>query len=121
MTAQRLSEMKCVACRGGEPQATEGEIQAWGPQVPDWEVIQDNGVNKLRRSYKLIDFMDAMRFANRIAKIAEAEDHHPLIEITWGRATVTWWTHKIGGLHRNDFIMAAKTDEIYTASRDVGD
>lgn len=119
MTAERLSQMKCVACRGGEPQATEAEINAWKPQIADWEIIRVNGVNRLRRTYKLIDFMDAVRFANRVAELAEAEDHHPVIEIAWGRATVIWWTHKIGGLHRNDFIMAAKTDEAYAAARDV--
>lgn len=106
-----LTGMKCVACRGGEPLATEDEIREWHPQVPEWEIVEDSGVKKLKRTYKFKDFAAALSFVDRIGALAEEEDHHPLIEFTWGRATITWWTHKIKGLHRNDFIMAAKSDE----------
>jgi 4a-hydroxytetrahydrobiopterin dehydratase len=106
-----LVGMKCVACKGEEPKATEQDIASWKPQVPEWEIIEDSEVKKLRRTFKFKDFAQALAFVNRVGALAEAEDHHPLIEFTWGKATVIWWTHKIGGLHRNDFIMAAKTDE----------
>ncbi len=111
--ADRLTDMKCVACRGGEPQATEQEIAAWKPQVADWEIVERDRVKRLERTFKFKDFQQALDFVNRVGQLAEADDHHPLIEFTWGRATISWWTHKIKGLHRNDFIMAAKTDEAH--------
>jgi 4a-hydroxytetrahydrobiopterin dehydratase len=72
------------------------------------------GIETLRRVYKLKTFLAAMEFANQISTIAEQGDHHPALLIEWGRVTVTWWSHSIGGLHLNDFVMAAKTDEIYS-------
>jgi 4a-hydroxytetrahydrobiopterin dehydratase len=63
-----------------------------------------------------MDFIKAMDFTNRAAQLANEEDHHPAILTEWGKVTVTWWTHKIKGLHQNDFIMAAKTDQLYGKS-----
>jgi 4a-hydroxytetrahydrobiopterin dehydratase len=68
---------------------------------------------RLEKSFKFENFTQAMAFASRVAQAAEAEDHHPALLTEWGRVTVTWWTHRIKGLHRNDFIMAAKTDELF--------
>ena len=107
-----LKTMKCVACRGGEPTLTESQILELMPQVPDWVVKDFDGVARLVRAFKLPDFTTAVAFTNRVAAIAEAEDHHPLIITEWGKVTVQWWTHKIRGLHQNDFIMAAKTDQV---------
>jgi 4a-hydroxytetrahydrobiopterin dehydratase len=107
-----LHQMKCVACRGGEPPLTADEITALQPAVPEWEVIEIDGVPRLERSFKLKNFIEAMAFTNKIAMTAEKEDHHPLIVTEWGRVKVQWWTHKIKGLHKNDFIMAAKTDQL---------
>ena len=107
-----LAKMKCVACRGGEPVLTEQEIVALQPDVPDWQVVEDDGVKRLERVFKLKNFIEAMAFTNKIAMTAEKEDHHPLIVTEWGRVKVQWWTHKIKGLHQNDFIMAAKTDRL---------
>lgn len=107
-----LSESKCVACRGDEPPLPDGEIAALKPQVPEWTVIERDGIKRLERVFKLKNFAEALALTNKIGEIAEAEDHHPLIVTEWGRVTVVWWTHKIKGLHRNDFIMAAKTDEL---------
>lgn len=118
--AEQLTAMKCVACRGGEPQATQQEIAAWKPQIPEWELIEQDGINRLQRSFKFKDFQQTLDFVNRVGRLAEQEDHHPLIEFTWGRATITWWTHKIKGLHRNDFIMAAKTDGVYQPPKQSG-
>jgi 4a-hydroxytetrahydrobiopterin dehydratase len=75
-----------------------------------WQVKDAAGVQRLERVFKLRDFAEALAFTNRIGGMAEAEGHHPLIITEWGKVTVEWWTHKIGGLHQNDFIMAAKTD-----------
>jgi 4a-hydroxytetrahydrobiopterin dehydratase len=83
------------------------------PQVPDWQVVEREGVRQLERAFKFRDFVHALAFTDRIGALAEAEGHHPALLTEWGKVTVTWWTHKIGGLHLNDFIMAAKTDQVY--------
>jgi 4a-hydroxytetrahydrobiopterin dehydratase len=109
-----LSAGKCVACRGGEPTLTDSEISELHPQVIDWQIKEVDVVKRLERVFKLKNFVEAIAFTNKIGVIAEEEDHHPLIITEWGRVTVQWWTHKIKGLHKNDFIMAAKTDEVFT-------
>ncbi len=107
-----LKHLKCVPCRGGEPPLTDDAIRSYQPQVPGWDVIEVEGIKRLQRQFKFKDFAQALAFTDRVGALAEAEDHHPAILTEWGRVTVTWWTHKIKGLHRNDFIMAAKTDQI---------
>lgn len=110
---EQLSGMKCTACRGGEPTLTDAEIAEYHPQVPDWEIVERNGIKRLERVFKFPNFAQALAFTNRVGELAEEEGHHPALLTEWGRVTVTWWTHKIRGLHRNDFIMAAKTDQAY--------
>jgi len=110
-----LKSLKCVACRGGEPLISEEELQEFMPQLPDWQIVEIQGVKRLERLFKFRNFRESLAFTNQVGEIAEQEDHHPLIQTEWGRVTVNWWTHKIKGLHRNDFIMAAKTDELYLA------
>jgi 4a-hydroxytetrahydrobiopterin dehydratase len=110
---EALARERCVACRRDAPTVTEAEIAELHPQVSDWGLVEDGGVKKLRRVFSFGDFANALRFTNAVAEIAEEEGHHPALLTEWGRTTVTWWTHKIHGLHRNDFIMAAKTDELY--------
>ena len=106
-----LAAGQCVACRGGEPVLTNAKIEDLLLHVIDWEVIEVDGVKRIEKVFKLKNFVDAVEFTNKVAVIAEEQGHHPLIITEWGRVTVQWWTHKIKGLHRNDFIMAAKTDE----------
>jgi len=106
-----LTQMKCVACRKGEPTVTEAEITELQPQVPDWQIVEREAIKRLERVFKFENFAQALAFTNQVGEIAEAEGHHPALLTEWGKVTVTWWTHKIKGLHRNDFIMAAKTDE----------
>ena len=110
-----LKALQCVPCRGGEPTVTETELQEYLPQIPEWVVVERDGINRLERRYKFKNFREALTFTGQVGVLAEAYDHHPALLTEWGRVTVTWWTHKIKGLHRNDFIMAAKTDEIYTS------
>ena len=105
-----LAEFKCVACRGGEPTLTAEQVAELQPQVPDWQVKEVDGVPRLERTFKFRNFIDAVAFTNKVALIAEKQDHHPMIATEYGSVTVAWWTHKIKGLHQNDFIMAAKTD-----------
>lgn len=107
-----LSQFKCAACRGGEPTVTDAEIAEYQLQVPEWQIQEVDGVQRLVRVFKLKNFIEAIAFTNKVGLIAEKEDHHPLIITEYGRVTVNWWTHKIKGLHQNDFIMAAKTDEV---------
>lgn len=108
-----LSQMKCVACRPDSPRATEREMKEWLPQIPEWRVIERDGEPQLTRTYKFKDFAEALAFTNRVGELAEQEDHHPALLTEYGAVTARWWTHAIKGLHRNDFIMAAKSDELY--------
>jgi 4a-hydroxytetrahydrobiopterin dehydratase len=110
-----LTAEKCVACRRDAPTVTDAEIAELQPQVPDWELVEIDGVKRLRRVFAFDDFAQALEFTNTIGAVAEEEGHHPALLTEWGRVTVSWWTHKIRGLHRNDFIMAAKTDRVYGA------
>ena len=110
---ETLTQMKCVACRRDAPTVTDAEIAEFHRQVSDWEIVELDGVKRLRRVFSVDDFAQALGFTNKVGELAEAEGHHPALLTEWGRTTVTWWTHKITGLHRNDFIMAAKTDELY--------
>ncbi len=107
-----LTEMKGVACRGGEPTVTDDEIAELHSQVPDWMIAEIDAIKRIERVFKFKNFAEALKFTNQIGELAEAEGHHPAILTEWGRVTLTWWTHKIKGLHRNDFIMAAKTNKI---------
>lgn len=82
-------------------------------QLPNWDLVEEDGIKKLRRTFDFSNFAEALDFTNQVGEIAEAEGHHPIITLTWGRATVTWYTHKVKGLQENDFTMAAKTNELY--------
>lgn len=116
----QLAQMKCTACRGDEPRLTDAEIAQYRPHVPQWQIVERDGIKRLERVFKFTDFAQALAFTNQVGQIAEEEGHHPALLTEWGKVTVTWWTHKIKGLHRNDFIMAAKTDQLYQASTQAG-
>ncbi len=91
---------------------TDAEITELLPQVAEWQIKEVGGMRRLERVFKFKNFAQALEFTNRISAIAEADDHHPLLVTEWGRVTVQWWTHVVKGLHKNDFIMAAKSDEL---------
>jgi 4a-hydroxytetrahydrobiopterin dehydratase len=110
-----LTQEKCVACRRDAPTVTDAEVAELLPQVPDWELVEVDGIKRLTRVFPADDFAQALEFTKAVGELAEAEGHHPALLTEWGQTTVTWWTHKIRGLHRNEFIMAAKTDELYGA------
>ena len=116
---ENLTHLKCTACRGDDPPLTDDKIARLLVQVPAWDVVEQDGIKRLERSFKFRNFAQALAFANGVGQLAEAEGHHPAIELTWGRVTVTWWTHKIKGLHQNDFIMAAKTSEQYESAETI--
>lgn len=108
-----LASEFCEACQPGAPTVTDEEIAQLKPQVPDWEITEVNGIPRLTRAFTFPDFKSALAFTDKVGHAAEEAGHHPLIELEWGKATVSWWSHKIKGLHRNDFIMAARTDQAY--------
>jgi 4a-hydroxytetrahydrobiopterin dehydratase len=108
----RLSAERCVACRPDSPRVSEAELARLRREIPDWSLVERDGITRLERVFHFPSFADAVAFTNRVAALAEEEGHHPALLTEWGRVTVTWWTHAIRGLHRNDFIMAAKTDTV---------
>jgi 4a-hydroxytetrahydrobiopterin dehydratase len=113
----KLSKQKCVACRKDAPQVTDTEVAEYMHEIPEWQLIERNGIRQLERVYRFEEFADALAFTNRVGALAEQENHHPAILTEWGRVTVTWWTHKIKGLHKNDFIMAARTDQEFNGRK----
>jgi 4a-hydroxytetrahydrobiopterin dehydratase len=108
--AHELSRKSCVPCRGGIPPLGEEEARKLAAATPEWSVVE-NGT-RLVRKFEFADFRAAMEFVNRVAEIAEQEGHHPDIAIHWNKVELTLWTHKIGGLHENDFILASKVDRL---------
>jgi 4a-hydroxytetrahydrobiopterin dehydratase len=107
-----LQESRCTACRADAPRVTDPEIAELKPQIPDWQIVERDGIPQLERVFRLKNFVEALEFTNKVGALAESEGHHPAILTQWGSVAVTWWTHKIRGLHRNDFIMASKTDRL---------
>jgi 4a-hydroxytetrahydrobiopterin dehydratase len=108
-----LTQQKCVPCESDIPPMSEDEIEDMKEEVPLWQVIKEDGVPHLKRTFKFDNFAEALAFTNSIGEIAEEEGHHPLIVLEWGKVQVEWWTHNIKGLHKNDFIMAAKSSQAY--------
>ncbi|NEP61873.1 MAG: 4a-hydroxytetrahydrobiopterin dehydratase [Symploca sp. SIO2G7] len=111
---EELTKQKCKVCSKDAPAVTQEEIAQFKPQIPDWEIIELEGEPRLERRYTFPDFKKAIAFTNLVGDAAEEEGHHPALLTEYGKVTVTWWTHDISNLHKNDFIMAAKTDEIAT-------
>lgn len=110
MDSAGLAGKSCVPCRGGIPPLPEGKARELLAATPGWS-LEEAGT-RLRRRFEFQDFRSAMEFVNRVADIAEAEGHHPDIAIHWNKVDLVLWTHKIGGLHENDFILAAKVDRL---------
>ena len=108
-----LAREGCVACRRDSPRVTDQEIAELHPAAAEWWLTEDDGIKRLDRTFKVADFAKAITFADSVGQAAEKEGHHPRLTVEWGRVNVAWWSHKIKGLHRNDFIMAAKTDELF--------
>ncbi len=110
----QLGSEKCVACRADSPKVTQVEINNLLPEIPDWEITSEKDVPQLTRLFSFKGFSAPTDFTMAIASLAEEQGHHPRIILEWGKVSVSWWTHKIRNLHRNDFIMAKKTDDIFS-------
>jgi 4a-hydroxytetrahydrobiopterin dehydratase len=109
----KLAQQHCVAVSANTPILSDGEIEQNQSILPEWKVYDNGGEPRLERTFRFNNFNQAMEFTNELAKLANEENHHPAILTEWGKVTVNWWTHKIRGLHLNDFIMASKTDQLY--------
>ena len=116
-----LTQERCVACRRDSPRVTDGEVAELHPQVAEWDLTEVDDIKRLGRSFRFENFAAALDFTHRVGEVAEEEGHHPRLTTEWGRVGVEWWTHKIRGLHRNDFIMAAKTDDLYATAPQARD
>lgn len=108
-----LKDMDCVQPRKGAPPLEDTQIAKLQSQVAEWEIRVVDGIQRIQRSFSFDNFAEALAFTNKVGKLAEEEDHHPMLVTEWGKVTVVWWTHAVRGLHKNDFIMAAKTDALY--------
>jgi len=106
---QKLCDMTCSACRGDAEPLTPEQIQPYLQQVPAWSVVD---AHHLTRTSRFKDFAGALALVNRVGELAERLGHHPIITFTWGRVTIEIFTHKIDGLHENDFILAAQIDQL---------
>ncbi len=111
MQSSHLQNKHCVPCEGGEPPLTEEQENALKPQIPTWLLLRDTE-HRLRKQFTLKNFKEAVSFVNRVAKVAEEEGHHPDIYIFYNKVQIDLFTHAVGGLSKNDFIMAAKIDEL---------
>jgi 4a-hydroxytetrahydrobiopterin dehydratase len=109
-----LTQQKCTACRSDAPSVSEDEVSELRQQIPEWDIVDREGVPQLQRVFEFENYPDALSFTMKVGEAAEDEGHHPAMLVEWGKVTVNWWTHKIHNLHKNDFIMAAKTNEIYS-------
>lgn len=108
-----LSQEQCTACRSDAPAVAENEREQLKSEIPEYTIVTRDDIPRLERVYTFPDFVSALDFTNRVGEIAEEAGHHPALLTEWGKVTVSWWTHKIRNLHRNDFVMAARTDEVY--------
>ena len=111
MNLQTLAQMETQAVRADSPAVIEPELSDFRQAVPEWKVVDRGGIPALERTYRFKNFEQALAFTNRVGALAEQAGHHPAILTEWGRVTVTWWTHVIRNLHRNDFILAARSDQ----------
>ncbi|MBP2312148.1 4a-hydroxytetrahydrobiopterin dehydratase [Azospirillum soli] len=125
MTAQQdFGAMTCEPCRGGIPPMDREMARSYLVQVPGWSLRESP--DRLERDFTFANFREAQDFAMRVGDLCEAEGHHAEIRYGWGHCTVSFWTHKINGLHANDFIMAAKVNGLadapyVPASQSMGD
>ena len=112
-----LADEQCVEFNVQSTLPTADEAAAMLADVPEWSVANEGGIGQLVRAFRFETFAAALAFTNAVGEAAEAQGHHPRIVTEYGRVTVSWWTHFLGGLHRNDFIMAARTDALAQAIR----
>ena len=104
----------CLPCTSKTPQLTNIEISSLLEEIPSYDLQEIKGMNRISKVYAFKDFTSALSFTNDLAQLSEEENHHPQIILEWGKVQVSWWTHAIGGLDTNDFVMATKTEQLFT-------
>lgn len=108
-----LNQFHCEILHAHTSKVTDDELKCLITKILDWNIELRDGIKQLEKVFSFADFHQAILFTNKIGEIADQEDHHPSLLTEWGKVTVTWWSHELKGLHKNDFIMAAKTDLYY--------
>ena len=108
-----LARLHCSPIEANTPRLNDHEVSQLKANLPGWQIDEEGAEMHLEKAYEFEDFRKAVAFINQVAQVANEEDHHPTLLTEWGKVTVTWWSHKIKGLHQNDFIMAAKTEQLY--------
>ena len=108
-----LKQQQCQACRSDAPRVSGEQLQQLLVELPEWQALERDGIPHLVRRFKFKNFVEALAFTNRVGEMAEQQGHHPDLLTSWGCVEVRWWTHKIKGLHQNDFICAARCDSLY--------
>ncbi len=108
-----LAHNICEPCQVGSPQLSAEDLKQALIELPLWHITEEDNIKHFERAFVFTNFVTALAFTNRVGALAEEQGHHPAILTEWGKVTISWWTHKIGGLHKNDIIMAAKTDTVY--------
>lgn len=108
-----LDQQQCTSCRSGAAPLTRDQAEVLSIQVPEWSLTED--ASRIQRTYRFKNFAEALAFVDKAGALAETQGHHPDITFGWGYCTIVLYTHKIKGLHENDFIMAAKCDSAYSA------
>lgn len=109
---QELSNLNSSAIHNGDTVMPAEEIERYRQQVPEWQIVTEAGEQRLKRVFNFKDFAEALAFTEKVGALAQQQDHHPALLTEWGKVTVFWWTHKVHGLHLNDFILAAKTNRL---------
>ena len=109
---ENLAKKRCVPCEGGVAYLKDDKIGEYLSQIQGWNLSEVSNHKQITKSFKFKDFKEAINFVNKVADIAESEGHHPNIDIQYNKVELTNYTHAIGGLHDNDFILAAKVDEL---------
>ncbi len=108
-----LNQRHCEACTADATIFSEQQALQLLPQLPEWQIVERDQIPRLWRRYRFSNFVDALAFTNRVAEMAEQQGHHPDLLTSWGSVEVHWWSHKLKGLHNNDFVCAARSDQLY--------
>tara|TARA_R110001592_G_scaffold140906_2_gene362031 strand:+ start:4277 stop:4609 length:333 start_codon:yes stop_codon:yes gene_type:complete len=108
----KISEVNCEACKEDAKKLSEQDISDQLNQLPEWSLVEEEDIKKLKKAFKFKNFVDALEFTNKVGALAEEHNHHPDILTEWGKVTVSWWSHKIKGLHQLDFVLALKTNSL---------
>ena len=110
---KEYSKLSCEACDSNSSPLSPVEIESLMVSFTEWQLVEVDGIQQIQATFKTQNFENSVAFTNLLAQVSDHENHHPRIILEYSSVTVEWWSHSIKGLHKNDFIMAAKTEDIY--------